>query len=258
MNLLKSAASVLGIVLVIYLGAIALLYAKQRSLLYFPQFTREPVVEPDFSLEVDGATLRGWVVNPGQPRALLYFGGNAQDLSFGLDTVADWAPGHTVYLVAYRGFGRSTGEPSEAALVADAVALFDFAAARHDSVDVYGRSLGSGVAVQVADLRPVRRLALITPFDSVLRVGQALYPIAPLEWLLHDRFESHLRAPRLRMPTLVVIADRDEVIPPAHSEALVAAFPTPPQVLRLPEARHADVQEFPEYAETLRRFFGGE
>ena len=258
MNLLKSAASVLGIVLVMYVGAIALLYAKQRSLLYFPQFTRDPVVEPNFSLEVDGATLSGWVLNPGQPRALLYFGGNAQDLSFGLDSVTEWAPGHTVYLVAYRGFGRSTGEPSEAALAADAIALFDFAAARHDSVDVYGRSLGSGVATHVADARPVRRLALITPFDSVAAVGRTAYPFAPIDWLLKDRFESDLRAPRLRMPTLVIIADGDEVIPTSNSEALVAAFPTPPEVLRLSEARHADVQEFPEYAETLRRFFGSE
>ena len=258
MSLLKSTIPIIGIVLAMYLGAMALLYVKQRSLLYFPQFTQNPVVEPNFSLDVDGATLRGWVLNPGKPRALLYFGGNAQDLSFGLDSVAEWAPGHTVYLVAYRGFGRSTGEPSEAALAADAIALFDFAAARHDSVDVYGRSLGSGVAVHVADVRPVRRLALITPFDSIASVGRTVYPFAPIDWLLKDRFDSDLRAPRLRMPTLVVIADRDEVIPNANSEALVAAFPTPPEVLRLPEARHADAQEFPEYAETLRRFFGSE
>lgn len=258
MSALKAVGSLLGIALLVYLGAVALLYAKQRSLLYFPQFTRDPVVAPDFRFDVDGATLRGWVLNPGQSRALLYFGGNAQDLSLGLDTVAAFAPGHTVYLVAYRGFGLSSGEPTEAALAADAIALFDHVATRHASVDVYGRSLGSGVAMHVAAARPVRRLALVTPFDSVASVGQALYPMAPIDWLLEDRFDSVSRAPLLAMPTLVIIAGRDEVIPPPHSETLVAAFPAPPEVLRLPEARHADVQAFPDYGDTLRRFFGGE
>ena len=258
MSALRTLGALAGLLLAGYLAVLALLFFGQRSLLYFPQFTRDPVIEPDFTLDVEGATLRGWVLNPGRPKALLYFGGNAQDLSLVLDDVAAWAPDHTVYLVAYRGFGRSSGEPSEAALAADAIALFDHVAATHAAVDVYGRSLGSGVATHVAAVRPVRRLALVTPFDSVLRVGQAMYPWAPLRWLLLDPFDSVGRAPALTMPTLVVIAGRDEVIPVAHSEALAAALPKPPKVLRLPEARHADVQAFPEYAATLRRFFGAE
>lgn len=241
-----------------YVALLALLFVSQRSLLYFPQFTHDPVVEPGFSLEVDGATLRGWVLNPGQPRALLYFGGNAQDLSRDLDSVAAWAPGHTVYRVAYRGFGRSSGEPSEAALAADAVALFDHVATMHASVDVYGRSLGSAVAVHVAARRPVRRLALVTPFDSVLRVAEAAYPWVPVRWLLRDPFDSISRASALSMSTLVVIAGRDEIVPLANAQALAAAFPAPPEVLLLPEARHADVQVFPAYAVTLRRFFEAE
>lgn len=241
-----------------YAAMLALLYVKQRSLLFYPQFTRDPPVAPDFGLEVEGATLRGWVVNPGRPRALLYFGGNGEDISLSRDDVAAWALGHTAYLVAYRGYGHSSGEPSEAALAADAKALFDHAAAIHASVDVFGRSLGSGVAVHVAAARPVRRLALVTPFDSVLRVGQGHYPWAPLPWLLKDPFESWRRAPSLRMPVFVVIAGQDDVIPPARSEALVAAMPGTPRVLRLPRAQHSNVQVFPEYDAALRRFFDAE
>jgi hypothetical protein len=241
-----------------YAGLLALMYLKQRSLLFYPQFTRNPPLAPDFRFDVEGATLRGWVVNPGQPRALLYFGGNAEDVSLNRDDVAAWAPDHSVYLVSYRGYGHSSGEPSEAALAADGVALFDHVAASHAAVDVLGRSLGSGVAVHVAAVRPARRLALITPFDSVLRVGQGHYPWVPLPWLLKDPFESWRRAPKLTMPTLVVIAGQDDVIPPPHSEALVAAMTTPPTVLRLPDAQHSNVQVFPEYDAALRRFFAAD
>lgn len=258
MSPLRSFGLFILMLLAVYVGLLALLYVKQRSLLFFPVFTRDPPVAPDFRFEVDGATLRGWVVNPGQPKALLYFGGNADDISLSRDDAAAFAPGHTVYLVAYRGYGHSSGEPSEAALAADAIALFDHVAASHHRVDVLGRSLGSGVAVHVAAARPVQRMALITPFDSVLRVGQVHYPWVPMAWLLKDPFESWRRAPKLEMPVFIVIAGQDNVIPPAHSEALAAAFPRPPEILRLPDAQHSNVQVFPEYDAALRRFFAAE
>lgn len=258
MSAWRSLALLAGALAVGYAAIVGLMYVKQRSLLFYPQFTRDPPATPDFRLEVDGARLRGWVVNPGQPRALLYFGGNAEDVSLARDEMAALAPGHTVYLVAYRGYGHSSGEPSEAALAADAIALFDRVAPAHAAVDVVGRSLGSGVAVHLAAARPVRRLVLVTPFDSVLRVGQAHYPWVPMAWLLKDPFESWRRAPALSMPVLVVIAGQDDVIPPRHSEALAAALPRPPDVLRLPDAQHSNVQVFPAYGEALRRFLAAD
>ena len=124
-----------------------------------------------------------------------------------------------------------------------------------EKVVVIGRSLGSGVAVHVAAVRPVRRLALVTPFDSVLRVGQGHYPWVPLAWLLKDPFESWRRAPKLVMPTFVVIAGQDDVTPPARAEALIAAMPRTPEVLRLAQAQHSNVQVFPAYESALQRFF---
>lgn len=248
----------IGIAACLYAALVALMYSKQRSLLFYPQLTRNPPLAPEFQFEVNGATLRGWVVNPGQPRALLYFGGNGEDISLSRDDVATWAPDHSVYLVSYRGYGHSSGEPSEAALAADAIALFDHVARSHAAVDVFGRSLGSGVAVHVAAVRPVRRLALVTPFDSVLRVGQGHYPWVPLAWLLKDPFESWRRAPKLGMPTFVVIAGQDNVTPPAHAEALIGAMPRPPEVLRLAQAQHSNVQVFPDYDAALRRFFAAD
>ncbi len=255
MNAMRIAAVMLGLALAVYVAALLMLYAKQRSLVFYPQFTRNPSVPPEFRFDVEGAVLRGWVVNPGRDRALLYFGGNGEDVSRNRDDVQEWFPDHTVYLVSYRGYGHSSGQPSELALVADAIALFDFVAKTHRRVDVVGRSLGSGVAAQVAASRPVGRLALITPFDSLLRVAQGHYPWVPMAWLLTDRFESWTKASQLTMPVLVVIAEQDDVIPPPHSDALIALLPKPPQVLRLPLAQHSTVQVYPEYDAALRQFF---
>ncbi len=258
MNVIRMLGTLLAVALLMYGGLLALMYVNQRELMYFPQFTRDPPTAPDFHLEVDGARLAGWVVQPGQPKALLVFGGNAEDLSFSREDVMHWAPEHTVFLVAYRGFGHSTGEPSETALVADAIALFDHVAKQHRSVDVFGRSLGTGVAVQLAAVRPVRRLALVTPFDSMLRVAQAHYPWLPLSWLLKDRFESWQKAPQLTMPTLFVIGGQDSIVPPERGEALAAAMPRPPKILRIPDAQHNDIHAFPELSAELRRFFSSE
>ncbi len=240
-------------------GLIVLLFwSQQRALLFHPAFTRAPDLPPDFELPVEGAVLRGWVVNPGQPLALLYFGGNAEDVSRFRADAARLFPASTVYLVAYRGFGRSSGEPSEATLVADALALFDHVAGQHAAVDALGRSLGAGVAVQLAAARPLRRLGLVTPFDSVDRVGAHHYPWLPVRWLARDRFDSLAHAPGVEEPVLVVVAGQDLIVPPAHAERLLAALPRPARVLRLEAAGHNDVQEFPGFDAELAEFFAAE
>jgi len=237
---------------------VALFWFHQRSLLFHPELARHPPTPPDASFDVPGAVLRGWVVNPGRDRALLYFGGNGEDVSRMRDDAGRLLPHHTVYLVAYRGYGHSSGTPSESALVADALRLFDRVAATHSAVDAMGRSLGSGVAVRLAAARPVARVALITPYDSIDRVAAHHYPWLPIRWLARDRFDSLAQAPRVRADVLVVIAGRDDVIPPSHAERLAAAFPVPPQVLRLPDAQHSNVQVLPAYEAALVGFFGAE
>ena len=138
-----------------YVAVCVLVAARQRDLMYFPGLTRTSAADTDLTLVVDDVRLRAWVVNPGRTHALVYFGGNAEAVEAQRDTFAQWFPSHTVYLPAYRGYGASEGSPSEGALKQDALAFFDHAAARHASVDVIGRSLGSGVASYVASQRAV-------------------------------------------------------------------------------------------------------
>src|SRR3954449_865774 len=112
----------------------------------------------------DGTRLHAWHL-AGSP-LLLYFGGNAEDVAWNLKRVAQQAPGAGWLLVDYRGYGASDGTPSEEALSDDAIEWFDYAKQKLDaqSIVVFGRSLGSGVAVQLAAARPVQAVILATPF----------------------------------------------------------------------------------------------
>ena len=255
MALFRPLLTALALLALAYIGVCAWMYATQRDAMYFPQFTQVDADQTDFQLRRDGVTLRGWRVNPGRPAAVVYFGGNAERIEFARDEFATWFPDHTVYLVAYRGYGASDGTPREADLYADAVALFDHVSARHSGpVGVVGRSLGSGVAGYLASQRPVARLVLITPFDSLAHVGQLHYPWLPVRRLLQDRYESARHLARYRGPVLVVRAGNDQVIPAASTDRLIASLQPPPQVVELPGADHNTIGGDPGFGEALRGF----
>jgi len=187
------------------------------------------------------------------PDAVVYFGGNAEDVNFSLPGLAAAFPKHAIYLMHYRGYGGSTGKPSEDALVADALALLDRVRSEHINVVVIGRSLGSGVAVHLASLRPVARLILVTPYDSLVGLAANQFPLFPVHWLLLDKFESWRYAAQVNVPTLIVAADRDEVIPRTSTEALYARFHSGVATLRVVAgASHNTISESPEYVPLLR------
>ena len=246
----------LGLAICAYLAICALLYLQQRRLIYYPQFTRVAPAQTDFAFQRPDAVLRGWVVNPGRQDAVLYFGGNAEAVEANRDVFAQWLPSRTVYLVAHRGYGASDGEPSEAALLADALAVYDDIARRHPDGDVavIGRSLGSGVATHVASERPVRHLVLVTPFDSLAAVAQSHYPVFPVRLLLKDRYDSAARLPGYGGNLLVLRAGRDTVVPPAHTDRLLASFKGRARVVDFPRAGHDDLSTDPAYWPAIRDF----
>jgi pimeloyl-ACP methyl ester carboxylesterase len=184
--------------------------------------------------------------------ALLYFGGNAEDVNSSLGDLAAAFPDRAIYLMHYRGYGGSSGKPSERALVADALSLFDKVRAEHDDVIAVGRSLGSGVAIQLASQRPVSRLVLVTPYDSILNLASRQFPYFPVRWLLLDKFESWRYSAAITAPTLVIAAEDDEVIPQASTQALVAHFPAGVATLKVVAgAGHNTISASPEYARML-------
>jgi fermentation-respiration switch protein FrsA (DUF1100 family) len=191
--------------------------------------------------------------------ALIYFGGNAEDVAGNVDTLGAALPQRVVYLVNYRGYGGSGGTPSERGLYADSEAVFDAVRRRHPAgaIAVMGRSLGSGVAVHLAATRDVQRLVLVTPFDSMVAVAREYFRWLPTAWLVRDRYASAatVRGGRVRAPTLIVIAADDEVIPARRAEALAAAFPAGQlRTLRIEGATHNSIDLFPQYLEAVARF----
>ncbi len=237
-----------------WLAASVLLYAKQDALLYNPSPLR---AVPDAQrLAVIGSTgpLRGWVVNPDETDALVYFGGKGEPLERDVDFFRTTLPGRSVYLVPYRGYGPNTGKPSEKGIEADALAEFDVARGRHVHVAVAGRSLGTGVATFVAAHRPVERVVLVTPYDSILNIARGRYPIFPVSLLLRDRYESSRNADAITAPTLVLIAADDESIPRASTDALIAHFHTPPSIVVVPHAGHNSISKSPLYVPSIRDF----
>ena len=245
---------ILALAVLAWLGACGFLYFAQRSLLYFPQGTRLPASETDFSIVDQGLSLRGWVLNPGQADAVLYFGGNGDAVQKSRDLLAQWAPQRTVYMLAYRGYGASDGSPTELGLFADAMALYDAVSPHHHGIAAIGRSLGTGVASYLAAQRPVERLALITPYDSIARLGQRQYPMFPVNLLLRDKYESWRYAAQVHCPVLIVEAQNDQTIPADSTARLQAAFSPPPQFVRMDGAGHNTILRRPETGAAMTAF----
>lgn len=254
--MLKSLLGLAVIAALLFAALSAWIYYHQRDFIYFPQFTRTALPPPDLEIAVDGAILRGWVAHPGKRDALIYFGGNAEPVQAMRADLAQWFPGHSSYLVPYRGFGASGGVPGEDALKADALVLYDLVRSRHShgSITVIGRSLGSAVASHVAAHRPVARLVLVTPFDSMARLAQTHYPFVPVRWLLRDRYDSARQLREYRGPVLIVRASNDRIVPAARTEALIAALPVRPQVVELGGTDHNSLSAVPGYRQAIVDF----
>lgn len=249
----------LGIVALLALGYVAIcawIYIKQRDLMYFPQATKGNHRPADFGIARDDVMLNGWLVNTGQKNAVIYFGGNAERIEDNRGQFARWFPGSTVYLLPYRGYGPNQGMPSESALFGDALALYDQVHARQPAapITVIGRSLGSGIASYVASKRPVAKLALVTPFDSMAAVAQAHYRWLPVRCLLQDRYESTHYLMNYAGPILVVRAGQDQVIPAANTAHLIASLAKPPQIVDLPGTDHNTISNDPAYGKALAAF----
>lgn len=216
---------VIAIMLFALYGAACLgLFLMQRSMIYYPPREAALAAPVVSTLAVPGAVLKVSERPLQGHKALIYFGGNAEDVSASLPLLDRAFPGRALYLPHYRGYAGSTGSPTERDLVADALLLVDRVAASHPDIVLVGRSLGSGVALQVAAQRQVERLVLVTPFDSILGIAARQFPVFPVRWLLQDTYDAKRHAPRVKAPTLVLAAGQDEVIPAWSTRRLLSRF----------------------------------
>jgi uncharacterized protein len=250
-RLLTIARRIAAIVMISYVALCAFFYVFQDRFIYH----RMPAVDRPGALSVrvksGDAVVKVWVLHPGLKRAVIYFGGNLDDAGANLSDFSATFPDRTVYLVNYRGYGGSTGSASEAALTADARTIYDGAAQRHDGIIVMGRSLGTGIATALAASRPVERLILITPYDSLANVVADAAPWLPVGWLLRDSYNSVGLIGKVHAPVLVMIAGRDRVILRPRSDALSAAIPAPLRsTVVIKGATHGDLLLFLGYLQS--------
>lgn len=199
------------------------LYLLQRNLMYFPSEKINHSL-PVEHFSVENEKIKVLVINKGMAKAVIYFGGNAETVARNARSYTDLFPDYTIYLVNYRGYGGSTGSPTEAALYADAKAIYDSIQDRHQQISIIGRSLGTGVATYLASVRAVDRMILVTPYDSIEEVAYGRYPIYPILFLLTDKYDSAARVRDISAKTLIILAEHDVVIPLENSRRLDQSF----------------------------------
>lgn len=249
------------------LGFPVLIYFLQERLIFFPQpLTQDPpqantgaAIEEVSLVTAGQVRLHGWLVHATATRApapvLIYFGGNAEEVSWLASTAGRYA-GWSLLMLNYRGYGRSEGKPGEAELFADALQIYDYAARRADAgrVAVMGRSLGSGVAVYLAAQRPVAGVILVSPYDSIESVARGVYPYLPIGLMLKHRFDSLSRAPQITAALLCLVASDDRVIPRPHSERLYAAWGGAKHWREIRPADHDSLAGEPDYWRAIEAF----
>jgi fermentation-respiration switch protein FrsA (DUF1100 family) len=234
-----------------YLGIGALMYFAQRSLMYFPDRTRTPPAAAGFpqAEEVvldtaDGEKIIAWHVPPrGDRPVVIYFHGNGGALNLRVDRFQRIvAAGLGLLALSYRGYGGSTGKPTEAGLIEDARAAYAYAAERYPGrIVVWGESLGTGVAVALAAEKPVTHLILDAPYTSTVDVAADLYRFLPVRLLMKDQFRSDERIKRVTAPVLILHGEADTIIPISYGERLLAMIPGKKQMVRFKDGWHVDL-----------------
>ena len=250
---LSRAALIAGVVVAVLYGTVAaLFYVNQRRLLYVADARRVTPAEAGLggfeavSIPTpDGETLQGWWRAPPTSGhgAVLYFHGNSGALIQRRQRFEDMAEaGLGVLAVSYRGYGGSTGRPSEQALIGDAAVVLDWLGERAPvaRTAVFGESLGSGVAVALAAEREVGGLVLDSPYSSIERVAARLYPWLPVSLLASDRFDSAARIGRVREPIFISHCTGDALIPISEARRLAGLARSPVVLDAVPGCAHVE------------------
>jgi pimeloyl-ACP methyl ester carboxylesterase len=253
------------------LAAYALLcvamFALQRSLQYFPDPSPMdpaaaglPQARSQTLVTRDGERLAAWWVAPRDAQApvYLYLHGNGAHLHARAPRFAQLvADGAGLFAPSWRGYGGSTGSPTEPGLRLDAIAAYDALRGRGigaERIVLYGESLGAAVAVMLAGERPVRALLLDSAFASALDIAAGAYPWLPVRLLMRDTYRADLVAPLITVPVLQVHCADDPVTPLASARALHARLPHARPLVRVDGRCH--VPELPTYDAARRAFVG--
>jgi len=237
-----------GIALALYASLVLAMFVMQRSLMYFPDHRFFQPDTPGVAIQVvrlatgDGERLVAWYLPPrdGKP-IFLHLNGNGGGLYVQEGRWRRMADEGVGFLgIAWRGYGGSTGHPTEEGLIQDAEAGYAFLASRFpsDRIVIQGYSLGTGPAVQLAARHPARALILEAPYTSAMEVAERRYPLLPVSLLMEDRLMSRNWIGRVHMPVLIVHGERDHTIPFDMGQTLFRLANPPKRFVAMPESDH--------------------
>lgn len=251
------------IFVIVYGMVAALLYTLQTRLIFYPgrlapdfRFRLGDDDEEVFYKTEDGESINGLFFAGRGGDVILYFHGNAGDLSGWQFVAEDFTlHGYNVMLIDYRGYGKSSGKISEEGLYHDGEAAYHCLVEKGfkpENIIVYGRSIGSGVAVDVAARYPCKGLILEAPFSSLKRLANEKLPFFFPSLYLKFSFDNMAKMNRVSCPVIFLHGTADELIPPAHSRSLFEEFSGKKELIVVDGASHNDLHTFPRYADFLK------
>ena len=238
-------------------------YIYQDQLLFnrslVPSTHPKELQQYEFTWNYDAINHHGWFIHGSENKPLIvYFGGNAEIISETLIKYKNKFKGqYDILAIEHRGFGSSEGHPSEKSLINDGVELLKEWMVKYNydakNIVIIGRSLGSGIAIQVAHVIKPAGIVLITPFYSINAIGNLYYPYLPINCLNNHPFLSNIIAPHINIPGLVIIANEDTVVPPEQGLELAGLMQKKPTILSL-TATHSNIYKKPLFWKGLKLF----
>lgn len=253
---------VLTWMLVVYVLTGALLYFFQKKLIFHPT-----VLAADYAYQYDvpfqemnirvnnKTTINAVLFKAAQPRGIVvYFHGNARNISnYAYVSKYFTRHGYEVLMMDYPGFGKSTGPLTEEELYADALQMYQVARTRFspDSIIIYGRSLGTGVAAQLASVRDCKRLVLEAPYYNLTDMAMRMAPIYPYGFMLNFKFPTDEYLPKVTAPITIIHGTDDRTVPYTSGLKLKEFFKKGDNFVTIPGAGHNNLKEYPLFGETV-------
>ncbi|ACM93119.1 conserved hypothetical protein [Nautilia profundicola AmH] len=241
---MKTFVFILLVGIVIYFGAVIYLYVTQESKIFNRKWAKEyvPKVAKKISFKTsDGIILEGAVTKNNENSPLvLYFSGNANNVIEFLDNIAPKIRGFNFIGFNYPGYAGSEGKPCEKCILKYSLEIFD----KYKPDIIIGRSLGSAVAAYVASKRGIKKLVLITPFDSIVNVAKSKYPFLPVDKLVKYKFTEIEWIKKVKAPVNVLLVENDDIIPQRNIDNLLKNIPNLNKKIIINGVKHGYIYEY--------------
>jgi esterase/lipase len=243
------------IVFTIYALLLILLYIFQRDLLFIPQ----KYITHKYSEQIfinNNQKINIITLNEGKKDAIIYFGGNEENVVLNAPYFKKSFPNHTIYMFEYPSYGKSTGKATQENIFENSKLIFDKIQSKHQNISTIGRSLGTGVAIYLASKKPIYKLALITPYDTITNIAKDRYPIFPISFLIKDPFNSLKYITNIKSDILILLASSDKVIKHKFSYNLINHISKNKSIIKtIPKTTHSTIVSNKLTYQYLSKFF---